>query len=356
MTPSEKSAPAWFEVSPKLCSTRQHHKPCASPNHRCVGELRTTCHPFWLVQTPPPHLPLNFHPAPHCHAPCPPFSTRLEAHTRNAFSHISLPPSSAVSRYSFGLPLTLSDPVQTSTTVPQTRSSRKARPRNHPSCLSTIRKGGKHLCDRPPGSNLRLLHVPVTHTAPPRRTHADSDQVRALHLNGKSRMHSRHSLKVGNAVRVDATIADLEPRGRKSHGQPHEEWQDVSRRSQKGSATQHVWWSWYAHLLVRHEPRADKPSPGPRNHGGRHSVGDFRSSSRPAANVQNYYAAQRYQGRPSEPDQMMQAKRRMAAQRERELRNYHQEQQYNRSALLALTTPDPADPNRPSRGDGVQQI
>ncbi len=28
---------------------------------------------------------------------------------------------------------------------------------------------------------------------------------------------------------------------------------------------------------------------------------------------------------------MMQAKRRIAAQRERELRNYHQEQQYNRS-------------------------
>ena len=28
---------------------------------------------------------------------------------------------------------------------------------------------------------------------------------------------------------------------------------------------------------------------------------------------------------------MLQAKRRMAAQRERELRNYHQEQQYNRS-------------------------
>lgn len=30
----------------------------------------------------------------------------------------------------------------------------------------------------------------------------------------------------------------------------------------------------------------------------------------------------------------MQAKRRMAAQRERELRNYHQEQQYNRSECL----------------------
>lgn len=33
---------------------------------------------------------------------------------------------------------------------------------------------------------------------------------------------------------------------------------------------------------------------------------------------------------------MMQAKRRMAAQRERELRNYHQEQQYNRSTSLLL--------------------
>lgn len=33
----------------------------------------------------------------------------------------------------------------------------------------------------------------------------------------------------------------------------------------------------------------------------------------------------------------MQAKRRMAAQRERELRNYHQEQQYNRNALTDMT-------------------
>lgn len=33
---------------------------------------------------------------------------------------------------------------------------------------------------------------------------------------------------------------------------------------------------------------------------------------------------------------MQQAKRRMAAQRERELRNYHQEQQYNRSGFLRL--------------------
>lgn len=35
---------------------------------------------------------------------------------------------------------------------------------------------------------------------------------------------------------------------------------------------------------------------------------------------------------------MMQAKRRMAAQRERELRNYHQEQQYNRSVSPAVSS------------------
>lgn len=50
--------------------------------------------------------------------------------------------------------------------------------------------------------------------------------------------------------------------------------------------------------------------------------------------MQNYYASQRFQGRPNEVDPMMQAKRRMAAQRERELRNYHQEQQYNRSPYI----------------------
>lgn len=63
-----------------------------------------------------------------------------------------------------------------------------------------------------------------------------------------------------------------------------------------------------------------------------HSVGEFdpmRSHS--ATNLQSFYATQRFQPRPSEAEQMMQAKRKMAAQRERELRNYHQEQQYNRS-------------------------
>jgi hypothetical protein len=53
----------------------------------------------------------------------------------------------------------------------------------------------------------------------------------------------------------------------------------------------------------------------------------------PNSNLQNFYATQRHQ--PSrgsnDAEQMMQAKRRMAAQRERELRNLHTEQQYQRS-------------------------
>jgi len=58
---------------------------------------------------------------------------------------------------------------------------------------------------------------------------------------------------------------------------------------------------------------------------------DARGSQGP--NLQNFYANQRHQ--PSrgsnEAEQVMQAKRRMAAQRERELRNLHTEQQYQRS-------------------------
>lgn len=64
----------------------------------------------------------------------------------------------------------------------------------------------------------------------------------------------------------------------------------------------------------------------------RHSIGDY-EQIRPqsGSNLQSFYANQRHQPRPNEAEQMQQAKRRMAAQRERELRNYHQEQQYNRS-------------------------
>ncbi|KAF3928322.1 hypothetical protein AA313_de0209770 [Arthrobotrys entomopaga] len=55
--------------------------------------------------------------------------------------------------------------------------------------------------------------------------------------------------------------------------------------------------------------------------------------SQSAANLQNYYATARFAPRQAEQDQMMQAKRRLAAQRERELRNFHQEQQYNRTEM-----------------------
>ncbi|KIX10506.1 uncharacterized protein Z518_01589 [Rhinocladiella mackenziei CBS 650.93] len=78
---------------------------------------------------------------------------------------------------------------------------------------------------------------------------------------------------------------------------------------------------------------------GPRTHGGRHSIGDFDPTRpHPGANLQNFYASQRHQGRHNDPDQVMQAKRRLAAQRERDLRNYHQEQQYNRSLLAEMSS------------------
>lgn len=76
---------------------------------------------------------------------------------------------------------------------------------------------------------------------------------------------------------------------------------------------------------------------GPPRH---HSVSDFGGDARSfsGSNLQNFYASQRHQ--PSrganEAEQVMQAKRRMAAQRERELRNYHQEQQYNRSVTAEI--------------------
>lgn len=68
---------------------------------------------------------------------------------------------------------------------------------------------------------------------------------------------------------------------------------------------------------------------GPQRH---HSVSEYDGMrSHSTSNVQGYYQSQRYAPRPNDADQMAQAKRRMAAQRERELRNYHQEQQYHRS-------------------------
>lgn len=78
------------------------------------------------------------------------------------------------------------------------------------------------------------------------------------------------------------------------------------------------------------EPRLAQGAPA------RHfPVQDYEVAARPhsATALQNFYANQRFQSpaRPVETEAMVQAKRRLAAQRERELRNYHQEQQFNRS-------------------------
>lgn len=87
------------------------------------------------------------------------------------------------------------------------------------------------------------------------------------------------------------------------------------------------------------EPRLVQGIPPPPRH---YPVQEF-EAARPhsATALQTFYANQRFQtARPSETEQMMQAKRRLAAQRERELRNYHQEQQYNRCKckLVPLST------------------
>ncbi|KAJ2906567.1 uncharacterized protein MKZ38_001210 [Zalerion maritima] len=82
--------------------------------------------------------------------------------------------------------------------------------------------------------------------------------------------------------------------------------------------------------------RAPGPLPaGPRSHSmAELGAGDARVHN-PQSNLQNFYASQRHQSSrgSNEAESMMQAKRRMAAQRERDLRNYHQEQQYNRTAV-----------------------
>jgi hypothetical protein len=81
---------------------------------------------------------------------------------------------------------------------------------------------------------------------------------------------------------------------------------------------------------------------GPRIHGGRHQMNEFDPArgGHPGSHIQNFYANQRHgrHGGHNDPDSMMHAKRRMAAQRERELRNYHQEQQYNRSVMAEMSS------------------
>lgn len=87
-----------------------------------------------------------------------------------------------------------------------------------------------------------------------------------------------------------------------------------------------------------------------------HSVTDFGDSrSFSGSNLQNFYANQRHvpSRGASEVEQVMQAKRRMAAQRERELRNYHQEQQYNRSVLAEISSFGSKSDRAMSPGSGM---
>jgi hypothetical protein len=86
-------------------------------------------------------------------------------------------------------------------------------------------------------------------------------------------------------------------------------------------------------FTAHHSTDPRMAGPMPQRH---QSLSEFDHMGRPhsASNAQGYYANQRFAPRPNEAEQVMQAKRRMAAQRERELRNYHQEQQYNRSKLF----------------------
>jgi hypothetical protein len=99
------------------------------------------------------------------------------------------------------------------------------------------------------------------------------------------------------------------------------------------------------------------PGAGPRQHPSA-DYGDQRGHT-PSANLQNFYASQRHQTSrgSNEAEQMMQAKRRMAAQRERELRNYHQEQQYNRTVQAEITGPGgySAKPDRTLSPGGMSE-
>ncbi|KAI4166305.1 MAG: hypothetical protein LQ342_000195 [Letrouitia transgressa] len=88
-----------------------------------------------------------------------------------------------------------------------------------------------------------------------------------------------------------------------------------------------------------------------------HSISDY-DQTRPhsGSNLQSFYAMQRHQPRPNEAEQMMQAKRRMAAQRERELRNYHQEQQYNRNVSSQNKSDRAISPNAMNEEDRRELI
>jgi hypothetical protein len=83
--------------------------------------------------------------------------------------------------------------------------------------------------------------------------------------------------------------------------------------------------------MVKHHSRMNTISgPAPRPHS-MNAFDEIRNHGGPG--LQNFYANQRHTSSrgSNEAEQVMQSKRRMAAQRERELRNHHMEQQFQRS-------------------------
>ncbi|KAK9470509.1 uncharacterized protein V1510DRAFT_370076 [Dipodascopsis tothii] len=82
------------------------------------------------------------------------------------------------------------------------------------------------------------------------------------------------------------------------------------------------------------DPRAMQQLPG-RPYGGLPTPENDIMRSQSSMGLNSFYQPQRFQqpaqSRSTEPDQILQMKRRLAAQRERELRNFHQEQQFNRA-------------------------
>ncbi|KAG8525811.1 uncharacterized protein KY384_000571 [Bacidia gigantensis] len=88
----------------------------------------------------------------------------------------------------------------------------------------------------------------------------------------------------------------------------------------------------------------------------RHSL-DY-DSMRPhsGSNAQNFYANQRQHPRANDNEQLMQAKRRMAAQRERELRNYHQEQQYSKGSTVQASSDGATSPSGMNEDDRRELI
>ncbi|KAJ4263562.1 hypothetical protein NW762_006381 [Fusarium torreyae] len=120
--------------------------------------------------------------------------------------------------------------------------------------------------------------------------------------------------------------------------QPQDDWAFSYQFDEVDRAYENLQKSGKGYGMGGRHNRGSHHTPGSRPH----SVNNFDDARGPQGpNLQNFYANQRHQ--PSrgsnEAEQVMQAKRRMAAQRERELRNLHTEQQYQRTVLAEVPLP-----------------